>query len=91
MLMRNRLSNGSKHVAFAACMLALGVNFSACTDDYVLDDQKPTWLNSSIYETLESNGGYTKFLTLIADPDVNSGDSEESSLVEILNCWPGFP
>lgn len=84
MLMRNRLSNGSKHVAFAACMLALGVNFSACTDDYVLDDQKPTWLNSSIYETLESNGGYTKFLTLIADPDVNSGDSEESSLVEIL-------
>lgn len=85
MLMRNRLSNGSKHVAFAACMLALGANFSACTDDYVLDEQKPTWLNSSIYETLESNGGYTKFLTLIADPDVNSGDSEGSSLVEILS------
>ena len=85
MRMRNRLSNGSKHVAFAACMLALGVNFSACTDDYVLDDQKPAWLNSSIYETLENNGGYTKFLTLIADPDVNSGDSEGSSLVEILS------
>lgn len=66
-------------------MLALGANFSACTDDYVLDEQKPTWLNSSIYETLESNGGYTKFLTLIADPDVNSGDSEGSSLVEILS------
>lgn len=83
--MRNRLSNGSKHVAFAACMLALGANFSACTDDYVLDEQKPTWLNSSIYETLESNGGYTKYLTLIADPDVNSGDSKEGSLVEILS------
>lgn len=85
MRMRNRLSNGSKHVAFAACMLALGANFSACTDDYVLDEQKPTWLNSSIYETLESDGGYTKFLTLIADPDVNSGDSEGNSLVEILS------
>ncbi len=83
--MRNRLSNGSKHVAFAACMLALGANFSACTDDYVLDDQKPAWLNSSIYETLESNGGYTKYLTLIADPDLNSGDSKEGSLVEILS------
>ncbi|MCM1516489.1 MAG: hypothetical protein NC080_08795 [Paraprevotella sp.] len=83
--MRNRLSNGSKHVALAACMLALGANFSACTDDYVLDEQKPTWLNSSIYETLESNGGYTKYLTLIADPDVNSGDSSEGSLVEILS------
>lgn len=83
--MRNRLSNGSKHVALAACMLALGANFSACTDDYVLDEKKPTWLNSSIYETLESNGGYTKYLTLIADPDVNSGDSSEGSLVEILS------
>ncbi len=82
--MRNRLSKGSKHVAFAACMLALGANFSACTDDYVLDEQKPAWLNTSIYETLESNGGYTKYLTLIADPDVNSGD-ETSTLIEILS------
>ncbi len=85
MRMRNRLSIGSKQVAFATCMLALGMNFSACTDDFVLDDKKPAWLNSSIYETLESNGGYTMYLTLLADPDVNSGDSEGSSWTEILS------
>ena len=76
MRMRNRLSKCSKHVAFAACMLALGGSFSSCTDDYVWDDAKPTWLNSSIYETLESDGSYQNYLRLIADPDVNSGDSE---------------
>ena len=85
MRMRNRLSKCSKHVAFAACMLALGGSFSSCTDDYVWDDAKPTWLNSSIYETLESDGSYQNYLRLIADPDVNSGDSEESSLVQILS------
>lgn len=83
--MRNRLTNGSMHVAFAACMFALGANFSACTDEYTLDEKKPTWLNSSIYETLESDGGYSNYLTLLADPDVNSGESEGSSLVEILS------
>ena len=85
MRMRNRLNKCSKHVAFAACMLALGGSFSACHDEYTLDDAKPVWLNSSIYETLESDGSYTNYLRLIADPDVNSGDSEESSLVQILS------
>ena len=85
MRMRNRLSKCSKHVAFAACMLALGGSFSACQDEYTLDDAKPVWLNSSIYETLESDGSYTNYLRLIADPDVNSGESDESSLVQILS------
>lgn len=85
MRMRNRLSKCSKHVAFAACMLALGGSFSACQDEYTLDDAKPVWLNSSIYETLESNGSYKNYLRLIADPDVNTGESSESSLVQILS------
>ena len=85
MRMRNRLSKCSKHVAFAACMLALGGSFSACQDEYTLDDAKPVWLNSSIYETLESDGSYTNYLRLIADPDVNTGESDESSLVQILS------
>ncbi len=85
MRMRNRLSKCSKHVAFAACMLALGGSFSACQDEYTLDDAKPVWLNSSIYETLESDGSYTNYLRLIADPDVNAGESDESSLVQILS------
>ena len=85
MRMRNRLSKCSKHVAFAACMLALGGSFTACQDEYTLDEVKPSWLNSSIYETLESNGNYTNYLRLIADPDVNTGSSEEGSLVQILS------
>lgn len=83
--MRNRLSNCSKHVAFAACLLALSGSFSGCEDEYTLDDYKPKWLNTSIYETLEKEGNYKNYLTLIGDPDVNSGDSEESSLVQILS------
>lgn len=66
-------------------MLALGGSFSACQDEYTLDDAKPVWLNSSIYETLESDGSYKNYLRLIADPDVNSGESDESSLVQILS------
>lgn len=85
MRMRNRLSKCSKHVAFATCLLALGGSFSACQDEYTLDDAKPVWLNSSIYETLESDGSYKNYLRLIADPDVNSGESDGSSLVEILS------
>ena len=85
MRMRNRLSKCSKHVAFAACMLALGGSFSSCHDEYTFDDAKPVWLNSSIYETLESNGSYTNYLRLIADPDVNTGESDEGSLVQILS------
>lgn len=84
MCMRNRLSKCSKHLAFATCLFALGGSFSACQDEYFLDDEKPKWLNSSIYETLESNGNYQNYLRLIADPDVNSGTDENSSLVEIL-------
>ncbi len=82
--MRNRLSKCSKHLAFATCLFALGGSFSACQDEYFLDDEKPKWLNSSIYETLESNGNYQNYLRLIADPDVNTGSDESSSLVEIL-------
>jgi uncharacterized surface protein with fasciclin (FAS1) repeats len=85
MRMKNRLNKSSKHVAFAACMLALSGSFTACQDEYTLDEVKPSWLNSSIYETLESNGNYTNYLRLIADPDVNSGGGEEGSLVQILS------
>lgn len=84
MRMRNRLSKCSKHLAFATCLLALGENFSACQDEYYLDDEKPTWLNTSIYETLESNGIYKNYLRLIEDPDVNVEGDENASLKEIL-------
>ena len=82
--MRNRLSKCSKHVALVSCLFVLGGSFSGCTDDYPLDEYKPSWLNSSVYETLKANGNYTKYLRLIGDPDVNSGD-EASSLVEVMS------
>ena len=84
MRMRNRLSKCSKHLAFATCMLALGGSFSACQDEYYLDEEKPTWLNTSIYETLESSGIYKNYLRLIEDPDVNVEGDENASLKEIL-------
>ena len=85
MRMRNRLSKCSRHLAFATCLLALGGSFSSCQDEYYLDEEKPTWLNTSIYETLESNGNYKNYLRLLEDPDVNVQGDENASLKEILS------
>ena len=49
---------------FAIC----GATYS-CSDDYALDDSNPTWLGSSIYEYLESQGNYNNFVKLINDLD----------------------
>lgn len=49
---------------FAVC----GATYS-CKDDYTLDDGNPSWLGSSIYEYLESQGNYTNFVKLINDLD----------------------
>ncbi len=39
----------------------------SCRDDYKLDDEAPSWLGSSIYEYLETQGSYTNFVRLIDD------------------------
>ena len=49
---------------FAVC----GATYS-CKDDYYFDDSNPSWLGSSIYEYLESQGNYTNFVKLINDLD----------------------
>lgn len=49
---------------FAVC----GATYS-CSDDYKWDDSDPTWLGSSIYEYLESQGNYKNFVKLIDDLD----------------------
>ena len=49
---------------FAVC----GATYS-CKDDYIFDDGNPSWLGSSIYEYLESQGDYTNFVRLIDDLD----------------------
>lgn len=88
MRMRKRLSNGGRHVALASCVLALGISFSACQDEYLVYEAGPDDdIYESIYGALESGnlGSCSNFLRLIADPDVNSGDSKEAQLTEILS------
>ncbi len=53
------------------CALALLTGIYSCSDDYKLDDKKPDFLNTSIYEYLknESGGIYTTYVRLIDDLD----------------------
>ena len=48
----------------AACV-CLGL--TSCREDYILDEEEPTWLGSSIYEYLVDEGCYTHFVQLIDD------------------------
>ncbi|MBQ2073659.1 MAG: hypothetical protein II463_03070 [Bacteroidaceae bacterium] len=84
--MRNRLNKWSKHTTAVVCLLALGGAFAGCSDDYELDEVKPSYLNESIYETLVSSQNHEYYLRLIADPELNSGlqEGETPELVEIL-------
>jgi len=65
-------------ILLAAC----GVT-SSCKDEYTLDDEKPSWLNSSIYESLESQGEYSYYLRLLGDADVNPTNARP--LTEVLS------
>lgn len=71
MRMTNRLSKWSRHSSRVVCLLmACGLMY-ACKDEFILDDEKPSWLNSSIYESLEQKGNFRTYLKLLADKDVN--------------------
>ena len=76
--MRNRFSKWSRHSSRMVCLLAACGAMYACHDEYLLDDEKPTWLNSSIYESLQEgatlNGKHVTFntyLRLLGDKAVN--------------------
>lgn len=69
--MKNRLSKFSKPASRLLCLLAAcGLTYS-CTDDYKLDDEKPTWLSTSIYKGLQDRGVFTTYLRLLGDKEVN--------------------
>jgi hypothetical protein len=69
--MRNRISTFGKQGAIALSLLAAcGLTWS-CKDDYTWDDEKPTWLNSSIYESLQERANFNTYLRLLEDKDVN--------------------
>lgn len=95
MCMRNRFSTFGKHAPRALCLLAICGLTWACKDDYTLDDEKPSWLNSSIYQSLQNgmketdaNGQevthtFQTYLRLLADPEVNPANARP--LTEVLN------
>ena len=65
--MNKRFWKLGKHAARAFFLLALCGTTYSCKDDYIYDDGNPSWLGSSIYEYLESQGDYTNFVRLIDD------------------------
>ena len=69
--MTNRLSKLSRYSSRVVCLLAACGLMYACKDEFILDDEKPSWLNSSIYESLEQKGNFRTYLKLLADKDVN--------------------
>ncbi len=81
--MRNRLSNMGKSASYMLFLLAACGVTSSCKDEYLLDDEKPAYLNSSIYESLESQGKYTNYLRLLGDADVNPKNARP--LTEVLS------
>ena len=69
--MKNRLSTMGKSASWMLFLLAACGVTSSCTDEYKLDDEKPSFLNSSILESLQSKQNYTYYLRLLSDKDVN--------------------
>ena len=75
MRMTNRLSKWSRHSSRMICLMAACGLMYACKDEYLLDDEKPEWLNTSIYESLEKSGNFKTYLRLLADKDVNPANA----------------
>ena len=81
--MRNRFSKWSRQSSKMAYLLASCGLLYACQDPFTLDDEKPSWLNSSIYQSLQDGVEHTlddgskkmltfnTYLRLLSDPDVN--------------------
>ena len=85
--MTNRLSKWTRHSQKMVCLLAACGFLYGCKDEYLLDDEKPSTLSTSILESLqnpkvEGMGTFNTYLRLIADKDVNTGDR---SLTDVLS------
>lgn len=83
MCMRNRLSKMGKKASWMLILLAACGATSSCSDEYNLDDEKPSWLESSIYTSLQDRGNFTNYLRLLADKDVNPTNARP--LTEVLS------
>lgn len=67
--MNKRLTKVARICSKGICGLLLAGALFGCKDDYKWDDTTPGYLNSSIYEYLQSNGNYTNYVKLIDDLD----------------------
>jgi uncharacterized surface protein with fasciclin (FAS1) repeats len=73
--MNYRFSELARKIAMSLCLAAVVGGFTACHDDYDLDDpgNYPSWLGQSIYDELKSpnadhlTGTFTNYLRLIDD------------------------
>ena len=83
--MKNRLSKMSRKAYFMLLLLAAGGVSTSCSDEYKLDDEKPSWLSTSIYEGLQEDGRYTTYLRLLGDPDVQPRGEDARPLTEVLS------
>ncbi|MBO4905759.1 MAG: hypothetical protein J5486_01835 [Bacteroidaceae bacterium] len=81
--MENLFSARSKRTArLLLVAMACGLTW-ACQDDFKYDDEKPSWLSTSIYEGLEARGNFSTYLQLLNDPVVN--EEGVSSLRDVLS------
>lgn len=85
MCMKNRFSKVSRSKVWILILLAVSGVTSSCKDEYLLDDEKPSWLGSSIYEKLQK-GQYSYYMKLLADPDVNNAEDADNNRVG-LTCF----
>lgn len=56
-----------KALCFVVICLGSLEGLSSCSDEYKYDDDDPSWLGSSIYEHLKSQGNFTNYLRLVDD------------------------
>lgn len=63
-LFRNRFRHWLK---VSAVLMGGMVGVCACSEDYDLDENDPTWLGSSIYDYLAERGNYTNMTRMIDD------------------------
>lgn len=65
--MKNRFCRMGKQLLGVACLLSTcGVTYS-CSDDYDLDETKPSFLGQSIYDELNARGNFKTVIRLIDD------------------------
>jgi uncharacterized surface protein with fasciclin (FAS1) repeats len=66
--MENYFKKSFYHLDKMLIILVMGLTLLAsCTDDYYYDKKEPTWLGSSIYDYLKTDGHFTNYVKLIDD------------------------